>query len=122
MEYLRTGNKKLAVEQAGAPKGDTYSTNKDMAIKLMRQPNVKAEIDRAMKELKEETVATAQEVMGYFTAVMRGQVKDQFGLEASLSDRTKAAQELAKRTIDIENRDAGKADQLVAIQLDWSRE
>ena len=42
--------------------------------------------------------------MEYLTKVMRGELKDQFGLEASLSERTKAAQELAKRTIDIENK------------------
>ena len=126
-EFLRTGNKKLAVKAAGIPEDKSksydseYRKYSDMALKLMKQPNIKAEIDRAMNELKNETVATAQEVMGYFTSVMRGEVKDQFGLEASLADRTRAAQELAKRTVDIENRDAGEADQLVAIQLDWSR-
>lgn len=109
------------MKAAGAPEGLRSTTHKDMALKLIKQPNVKAEINRAMSELKNDTVATAQEVMGYFTSVMRGEVKDQFGLEASLADRTRAAQELAKRTVDIENRDAGKADQLVAIQLDWSR-
>lgn len=73
------------------------------------------------EELKPETVATAEEVMTYFTAVMRGEVKDQFGLEAPLSERTRAAQELAKRTIDIENRKAGNPDQAIEITLDWSR-
>jgi len=74
------------------------------------------------EELKPETVATAQEVMSYFTAVMRGEVKDQFGLEAPLSERTRAAQELAKRTIDIENRQAGNSDQRIEIKLDWTRD
>ena len=60
--------------------------------------------------------------MQFFSAVMRGEVKDQFGLDATLSDRTRAAQEIAKRTVDIENRKAGEPDQLVAIKLDWSRD
>lgn len=59
--------------------------------------------------------------MQYFSSVMRGEVKDQFGLEAPLSERTKAAQELAKRTVDILNRQNGVADQKVEIKLDWSR-
>lgn len=75
-----------------------------------------------MEELKNESVATASEVMEFFTSVMRGEVKDQFGLEATLSDRTKAAQELARRTIDIENRKNGEPDQTIAVKLDWSRD
>lgn len=89
---------------------------------LLAQANIKAEIKRIMDEARNEAVANAQEVMQFFTAVMRGEVKDQFGLDATLSDRTKAAQELAKRTVDLENRKAGEPDQLVAIKLDWSRD
>lgn len=90
---------------------------------MLNQVNVKKEIVRVInEELKPETVATAQEVMSYFTAVMRGEVKDQFGLEAPLSERTRAAQELAKRTIDIENRQAGNSDQRIEIKLDWTRD
>lgn len=74
-----------------------------------------------MEELRKESVATADEVMQFFTSVMRGEVKDQFGLDATLSDRTRAAQEIAKRTIDMENRLAGNADQTIAITLDWAR-
>jgi hypothetical protein len=89
---------------------------------MLNQVNIKKEITRVItEELKPETVATAEEVMTYFTAVMRGEVKDQFGLEAPLSERTRAAQELAKRTIDIENRKAGNPDQAIEITLDWSR-
>ena len=32
---------------------------------------------------------------------MRGEVKDQFGLDAPLAERTKAAVELAKRKVDV---------------------
>ena len=53
-----------------------------------------------MAELDEEKVATANEVLEYLTSVMRGEVQDQFDLEPSLSDRTKAASELARRLVD----------------------
>lgn len=92
-----------------------------IARSILIRPAVKEEINRIMEEIKKESVATADEVMQFFTAVMRGEVKDQFGLDATLSDRTRAAQEIAKRTVDIENRNAGTPDQTISITLDWAR-
>lgn len=99
----------------------THSTQAHLSHKFMRKPKIKAEIKKVMDEIRSESVATADEVMKFFTAVMRGEVKDQFGLDATLSDRTRAAQEIAKRTVDIENRKAGNPDQAIEITLDWSR-
>lgn len=42
-------------------------------------------------------IADITEVMEYLTSVMRGEVNDQFDMEPSLQDRTKAAGELARR-------------------------
>lgn len=111
-EYIRTGSEKKAKEKShiDAP-----------ANSILRRPNVQKEIQRIMAELQNKSIATADEVMGYFTSVMRGEVKDQFGLDAPLSERTRAAQELAKRTIDIENRKAGVADQVTSVTLNWER-
>ena len=111
-EFIRTGNKKEAARLAGYD-GD--------GTKILNKPNVQARIKRIMRKLQKQSVASAEEVMNYFTSVMRGEVADQFGLEASIADRTKAAQELAKRTIDIENREKGKADSVVEIKLNWRR-
>lgn len=119
--YIQHGDAIRAFRESGASKG-TPEKDSDAARRFLDAPNVQAEIQRVMKELKQETVATAQEVMSYFTKVMRGEEKDQFGLDAPLSERTRAAQELAKRTIDIENRKSGMADQNIAIKLDWSRD
>lgn len=95
---------------------------KSTAAEILCRPNVQAEIQRIMDELRKESVAAAEEVMEYFTSVMRGEVKDQFGLDAPLSERTRAAQELAKRTIDIDNKKAGIPDQNIAVKLDWGQE
>lgn len=111
---MKTGNGREAVKRAGI-EGKSANT-------ILKRPNVQAEIQRLMEEVKKESVAAANEVMEYFTAVMRGEIKDQFGLDAPLAERTKAAQELAKRTIDIENRKAGVADQVTSVTLDWTRE
>ena len=68
-------------------------------------------------------IASGQEVMEFFTKVMNGEVKDQFELDAPLSERLKAANELAKRTVDIANKVAGvtQGQNEVTIKLDWSR-
>ena len=47
--------------------------------------------------MESDKIADIEEVMQYLTSVMRGEKKDQFDMDASLSDRTRAAGELAKR-------------------------
>ena len=76
-----------------------------------------------MQEQHEQRVASGQEVMEFFASVMRGEVKDQFQLDAPLSERIKAGQEIAKRTVDIANKIAGvkAGEDAVTIKLDWSR-
>lgn len=76
------------------------------------------EITYRLDQLKKETIADADEIMQYFTKVMRGQVKDQFGLDAPLSERTRAAQELAKRVVDAVD-DATAAPPEIKITLNW---
>lgn len=68
---------------------------------LLAMPALKKEIASRLEAIRAAQVADAQEVFAYFTAVMRGQVLDQFGLEASLQERTRAAECLAKRIIDL---------------------
>lgn len=120
--YIKCGVAIQALKDTGLQLDNDVSY-RNAAYRMLNQANIKKEINRVItEELKPETVATADEVMTYFTAVMRGEVKDQFGLEAPLSERTRAAQELAKRTIDIQNREKGTPDQCIAIKLDWSRE
>lgn len=121
-EYIKCGVARHALKNTGIELDNDISY-RNVAYRMLKQPNIKAEITRVInEELKPETVATAQEVMSYFTSVMRGEVKDQFGLEASLSERTRAAQELAKRTVDIQNAAEGKAAQAINITLDWKRD
>ena len=66
----------------------------------MSKAGIRKEIAWRANMMDKHRVADGQEVMEYFTKVMRGEVKDQFGLDAPLSERTKAAQELAKRLLD----------------------
>ena len=117
-KYIETGNGQQSVVEAG------YQTKspRQYAQRVMAKPYIAEEIKFRMENIKKSSIATAEEVMEYFASVMRGEIKDQFGLEAPLSERTRAAQEIAKRTVDIENRLAGKADAEIKISLNWNRE
>lgn len=95
------------------------------AREWLNRPEVMHEIEICMAEVnrraRNANVMTGEEVMEFFTKVVRGEVKDQFGLDAPLSERTKAAQEIAKRTIDLENKLAGVADNVTKVTIDWGR-
>lgn len=103
--YIITGNPVEAADRAGY-----FKTEKDPKIrqsklqvyakKLMNKSSVRREIEWKIQMMDSRRVADGQEVMEYFTKVMRGEIKDQFGLDAPLSERTRAAQELAKRLLD----------------------
>lgn len=113
--YVETGNQRQSVIDAGyvtkAP--GQYGQN------LLSRSYINAEISYRMEQLESTKIASAEEILKYFTGVMRGEIKDQFGLDAPLGERTKAAQELAKRKIDIVNKVNGKAEAEVTIKLDW---
>ena len=91
--YIECGNATEAAKRAG------YSENNvgENAAKTLKNPNVSAYIAERMEEQTKKRVADANEVIEFYTAVMRGEIKDQFGLEASLSDRLKAGDSLMKR-------------------------
>lgn len=113
--YIELGNQRQAVIQAGYKcKNPDWQANS-----LLRIPKVIDEVNWRMQQMHKESIATAEETLEYFTKVMRGQEKDQFGLDAPLSERTKAAQELAKRLVDIPNKLEGKAQATVTIALNW---
>ena len=77
------------------------------------------EITYRLDMLKKETIADADEIMQYFTSVMRGEVKDQFGLDAPLGERTAAARELAKRIVDVTD-DVDTTVPEIKVTLNWA--
>lgn len=117
-EYIKLGNASQAVLEAG------YQTKspRQYAQTLLTKDYISEEIKFRLNNVKKETIADAQEIMEYFSSVMRGEITDQFGLEAPLSERTKAAQELAKRQIDMVNRANQNSTPEIKITLDWARD
>ena len=116
-EYIKSANGMQSAIIAGYSKKTACST----ANRLLSQSNVQNEIARLNALRASSNVMSGQQVMEMFTKIANGEIKDQFGLDASLNDRIKALQELAKRTIDIENKIKGMPDMNVAIKLDWTR-
>lgn len=105
--FVANGNVQKSLREAGltmrAIAGKDYITD---------------EITYRLDQLKKETIADADEIMQYFTKVMRGEVKDQFGLDAPLGERTAAARELAKRIVDVEN-DVDTTVPEIKVTLNW---
>lgn len=118
--YVELGNATEAYIKAGYT-AKTKQTAGVMGHRLLKNTKIKEEIDRLMQKELKPSIMTANEVMEHFSAIARGEEKDQFGLDIGASDRIKALVELAKRTVDIENRMAGKADANVSIKIDWGR-
>jgi len=96
--YIECGNQTEAARRAGYSSKTAYSIGNEN----MKKPEVSAYIKSRMAELEAQRVASADEVMRFFSSVMRGEVKDQFGLDASLQDRLNAGKELMKRYAAIE--------------------
>lgn len=116
--FMINGDPALAAKDAGfIPQGN--KTLKSIGNRLLKKDYIYDEILFRVDEMNAASIASEQEIMQYFTAVMRNEEKDQFGLDAPLSERTAAAKELAKRIIDIPQK---QNDGAIAITLNWKRE
>lgn len=92
-EYLKTNNMTQSAIIAGYSPRTAYA----QASRLLKDNRIQNYIEAIRERLDDDKIADIQEVMEYLTSVMRGEKKDQFDLEPALSERTKAASELAKR-------------------------
>ena len=92
-EYMKTNN----ITHSAIDAGYSPKTAHVQGSRLLSNVKVSAYINAINERLESDKIADIQEVMEYLTSVMRGEKKDQFDLDASLSDRTRAASELAKR-------------------------
>lgn len=92
-EYMKTNN----ITHSAIDAGYSPKTAHVQGSRLLSNVKVSAYINAINERLESDKIADIQEVMEYLTSVMRGEKKDQFDLDASLGDRTRAASELAKR-------------------------
>ncbi|MFV0517237.1 MAG: terminase small subunit [Aminipila sp.] len=89
--YIETGNATESARRAG------YKQPHVQGSQNLDKLSVSQYIDSRTKEIESKRIASGNEVLQYLTKVMRGEEKDQFDLDASLQDRTKAAELLGKR-------------------------
>lgn len=106
--YIETGN----ATQAAIKAGYSQRTARFIGAENLTKPNIKSYIEQRLKELEDERIADATEVLQYLTSVMRGEItetryiavydKDGSFVEEregppTVRDRNKAAELLAKR-------------------------
>lgn len=89
--YIETANATEACKKAGYKGKNLNRIGSQNLSKLDKFIKIK------LQEKENQRIASQDEVLQYLTKVMRGEEKDQFGLDASLQDRTKCAELLGKR-------------------------
>lgn len=99
--YIANGGNGTQAAMTAGYKCKSQNAFARQASDLLRQENVNGEISYRLQKIEEAKIADASEIMRFYTSVMRGEVLDQFGIEASLDTRIKAANELAKHKIEI---------------------
>jgi len=109
--YIKYADSTQAAQEAGytirAERKNKELQYKNIGRKLLSKDYIKDEIAYRMEVFRNANIADAKEVMMYLTKVMRGEEKDQFGLDASLAERTSAAKELNRRLKELEDATTG---------------
>ena len=102
--YIADSNATQAAIEAGYSK----KTARFVGSENLTKPNIKAAIDEHMNRIESDKIAKADEVLQYFTTVLRGEAKETIivstpdGAESvendpSIKDRMSAGKELLKR-------------------------
>lgn len=114
--YLASGNASDAARKAGYSKKTAGSIGEEN----LKKPAISAYIRDRMAQQDAERVASADEVLRFYTSVMRGEVSDQFGLEAALAERLKAADALMKRHAAGDERNRSTLEKLDAMLKEFA--
>ena len=79
-EYLICGNAAEAARKAG------YSNKTATVIgsENLSKPNILEYIAERQKQIEDSRIANIKEVLEFYSSVLRGEIKDQFDMDASL--------------------------------------
>ena len=111
--YIECGNATEAAKRAGY----SEKTARYIASENLTKPVISAYIAERQKQIEDSRIASAAEVQRFYSAVLRGEIKDQFGLEASLDTRMAAGRELMKRHERAEGQKTDTRREAVIIEL-----
>lgn len=103
-KYVETGNAKEAAIEAGY----SINTAKQMGTENLSKPVLKEAIEARMAEMASNTIASAKEVLEYYTKVIRGTARETVVVDGingpkqvdnppTIKDRLAAGKELLKR-------------------------
>lgn len=92
-EFLKCGNATEAAKRAGY----SEQSARQMGTENLSKPSISSYIQERQKQIDDERIADVAEIQRFYSSVLRGEVKDQFGLDASLETRIAAGRELMKR-------------------------
>jgi phage terminase small subunit len=105
--YIKYADGPRAAKEAGySIRAEVKNKDAQYAKKskeLLRKDYIKDEIAARSEEFRDKQIADTKEVLIYLSKVMRGEIKDQFNIDASLADRTAAAKELNRRLKELED-------------------
>ena len=92
-EFLKCGNATEAAKRAGY----SEQSARQIGTENLSKPYISSYIQERQKQIDDERIADIAEIQRFYSSVLRGEVKDQFGLDASLETRIAAGRELMKR-------------------------
>ena len=92
-EFLKCGNATEAAKKAGY----SEQSARQMGTENLSKPSISSYIQERQKQIDDARIADIAEIQRFYSSVLRGEVKDQFGLDASLETRIAAGRELMKR-------------------------
>lgn len=91
--YIKYGEISRSAVEAGYSKSYADTT----ASRILELPRCKEYMAKRLAKHEAKTIAEQEEVLSFLSGAMRGEVKDQFELDAQLRDRIEAAKQLQKR-------------------------
>lgn len=100
-EYINNGFNGTEAAITAGYKCKSREAFAKQASALLSRSDISEEMTARLEKLESAKIADATEVLQFYTSVMRGEVLDQFGIEASLDTRIKAANEIAKHKIEL---------------------
>ena len=99
-EYILNGGNGMEAARSAGYVGD----NKQLSQKsqrLLSKSSIISEIEARKAEIHSATILSATDILELYSKIARGEVLDQFGLDASLRDRISAMNQLAKYQIEM---------------------
>lgn len=91
-EYIKYGNATEAAKNAGYSEKTAYSIGQ----RLLKNVEVFGYIAERQKEIDSGRICSLKEIQEFRSRVVRGEEKDQFGIDIAATDRLKAANDLEK--------------------------